>query len=114
LRKQKKRLGQDPKRLIADAGYGSEENFAYLENKRITAVVKYPLLRKEQSKKWQEDPWRSDNGEYHEDENYYVCPNGRKVTCRGVKKRKNILRVGDNQRNIYMRVLYILPEEAAL
>jgi hypothetical protein len=88
LRKQKKRLGQAPKRVIADAGYGSEENFAYLENKRVTAIVKYPLLRKEESKKWQEDPWRSDNREYHEDENYYVCPNGRKVTCRGVKKEK--------------------------
>ncbi|MDR1619022.1 MAG: transposase [Treponema sp.] len=56
LRKQKKRSGQNPERVIADAGYGSGENFAYLENKRVTAVVKYPLLRKEQSAKWQEDP----------------------------------------------------------
>jgi hypothetical protein len=88
LRKQKKRLGQDPKRVIADAGYGSEENFAYLENKRATAIVKYPLLRKEHSAKWQEDPWRSDNWEYHEDEDYYVCPNGRKLTYRGVRKEK--------------------------
>jgi transposase len=88
LRKQKKRLGQDPQRVIADAGYGSEENFAYLENKGITAVVKYPLLRKEQSVKWREDPWRSDSWEYHEDEDYYVCPNGRKVTYRGIRKEK--------------------------
>jgi hypothetical protein len=40
LRRQKRRLGQDPQRVIADAGYGSEENFAYLENKRITAIVR--------------------------------------------------------------------------
>jgi hypothetical protein len=88
MRKQKKRLGQDPKRVIADAGYGSEENFAYLENKRITAIVKYPLLGKEVSKRWREDPWRSDNWECHEDEDYYVCPNGRKVAFRGIKKEK--------------------------
>jgi ABC-2 type transport system ATP-binding protein/transposase len=50
--------------------------------------VKYPLLRKEQSATWREDPWRSDNLKYHEDEDYYVCPNGRKVTIRGIKKEK--------------------------
>jgi hypothetical protein len=89
LRKQKKRLGQGPKRVIADTGYGSEENFAYLENKRVTVVVKYLLLRKEQSVKWWEDPWRSDNWEYHEDEDYYVCPNGQKVIFRGIKKKRH-------------------------
>jgi hypothetical protein len=44
LRNHKRRLGQEPQRVIADAGYGSEENFAYLENKGITAVVKYWTL----------------------------------------------------------------------
>jgi hypothetical protein len=79
--------GLSPGRVIADAGYGSEENFAYLENKGIMAIVKYPLLRKEHSVQWQEDPWRSDNWEYQEDADY-ICPNGRKVTYRGIRKEK--------------------------
>jgi hypothetical protein len=32
LRRQAKRLGVKPKAVIADAGYGGEENYAYLEN----------------------------------------------------------------------------------
>ncbi|MEJ9159917.1 transposase [Paenibacillus graminis] len=43
-------LGQLPKTVIADAGYGSEENYAYLEKKEIQAVVKYGSYHKEKSK----------------------------------------------------------------
>jgi hypothetical protein len=88
LRKQKRRLGQDPQRVAAGAGYGSGGNFAYLENKGITAVVKHPLLRKERSVKRREDPWRSGSWEYQEDEDYYGCPNGRKAAYRGIRKER--------------------------
>jgi transposase len=40
LKRQKKRLGVNPQTVITDAGYGSEENYVYLENQKITAVVK--------------------------------------------------------------------------
>lgn len=36
-----------PQDIIADAGYGSEENYQILENKGINAFVKYPLFDKE-------------------------------------------------------------------
>ena len=39
-----------PKELVADAGYGYEEVYHYLEDKDITAYVKYPSLHAEQSK----------------------------------------------------------------
>ena len=55
LRRQEKRLGLKPEAVITDAGYGSEENYAYLENKRTVAVIKYSTWRKEHSRKWQED-----------------------------------------------------------
>ena len=35
------------KTVIADAGYGSEENYDYLEEKEITGIVKYPSYEKE-------------------------------------------------------------------
>lgn len=50
--------------------------------------MQYPLFKKEHSTKWREDPWSSDNWEYHADEDYYICPNGRKLTYRGIKKEK--------------------------
>jgi hypothetical protein len=88
LRKQKKRLGKDPKVVIADAGYGSEENYAYLENKRVKAVVKYGMWRKERSRKWKEDPWKTENWEYNGEEKYYVCPNGRRLEYRETRREK--------------------------
>lgn len=35
------RGGQQPKRAIADSAYGSEENYAYLEQEEIEAYVMY-------------------------------------------------------------------------
>nr|WP_229696107.1 hypothetical protein [Paenibacillus albidus] len=36
--------------MVADAGYGSEENYAYLEDEHVKAVVKYGSYHKEKSK----------------------------------------------------------------
>jgi len=88
LRRQAKRLGVKPKVVIADAGYGSEENYTYLENRRSVAVIKYGMYRKEQSRKWKNDSFKTDNWEYNEKEKYYVCPNGRRLIFKETKKRK--------------------------
>jgi transposase len=88
LRRQAKRLGLKPKAVIADAGYGGEENYAYLENRGTVAVIKYGMYRKEQSRKWKQDPFKTENWEYNKQEKYYVCPNGRRLTLRETKKRK--------------------------
>jgi transposase len=82
MRRQKKRLGVVPKVVIADAGYGSEENYRYLENRRTVAVVKYNTYRKEKSRKRAEDPFNTERWEYNKKEKYYVCPNGRKLNVR--------------------------------
>lgn len=41
LEKARQVLGRLPQTIITDAGYGSEENYAYLEKEEIQAVVKY-------------------------------------------------------------------------
>jgi hypothetical protein len=61
LRWQAERLGVKPKAVITDAGYGSEENYLYLERQKITAVVKHGTYQKEKSKKWREGAFKSDN-----------------------------------------------------
>jgi transposase len=88
LERQAERLGVKPKAVITDAGYGSEENYAYLEKEKIVAVVKYNTYHKEHSKKWKEDPFNTDNWEYHKKEQYYVCPNGKKLVFKERKKKK--------------------------
>ncbi len=51
LEKVKATLGKLPKTVIADAGYGGEENYAYLEGEQREALVKYSTYHKEKSKK---------------------------------------------------------------
>jgi len=86
LKRQKKRLGVKPQTVITDAGYGSEENYVYLENQKIKAVVKYATYHKEKSNKWKEDIFKPENWEYNKRERYYVCPNGKKILLRETKK----------------------------
>jgi hypothetical protein len=87
----KENLGKMPDTLVADAGYGSEENYEYLENNDVEAFVKYNYFHKEQSKKWKTDPYRTDNLQYDQAEDCYICPQGRKLTF--IKER---IRVTDN------------------
>jgi hypothetical protein len=89
LKRQAKRLGKKPRAVITDAGYGSEENYVYLENRKITAVVKYGTYHKEKSKKWKGDASKSENWEYNRNEKYYVCPNGKKLKFKESKETEN-------------------------
>jgi hypothetical protein len=69
-------LGQMPETVVADAGYGSEENYEYLEDNEVEAFVKYNYFHVEQSKKWKEDPRRIENLYYNEALDCYYCPMG--------------------------------------
>ena len=87
----KENLGKMPDTLVADAGYGSEENYGYLENNDVEAFVKYQYFHKEQSKKWRTDPYRTENLPYDENEDRYTCPMGHKMNFIGEK-----IRISDN------------------
>ncbi len=70
--------------VIADAGYGSEENYEILEEKEITAYVKYNYFHQEQKKKNRENPFLIQNLEYNEEQDFYICPTGqqmKKISC---------------------------------
>ncbi|KOP64664.1 transposase [Bacillus sp. FJAT-18019] len=80
LEKVKAQLGRLPGTVIADAGYGSEENYAYLEEKQVMAVVKYGTYHKEKSKAWQKDISKVDNWRYDETTDTWTCAAGQKLT----------------------------------
>ena len=88
LERQQERLGVRPKAVIADAGYGSGENYQYREDNGTVAVVKYGTYRKERTKKGKEDRWKTGNREYHKEEKYYGCSQGRRLTCRETKQER--------------------------
>ncbi len=76
----KAQLGRLPGTVIADAGYGSEENYAYLENEQVEAVVKYGTYHKEKSKAWQKDISKVDNWQYEKETDTWTCAAGQKLT----------------------------------
>jgi len=77
-----------PKALIADSGYGSEENYAFCDKKEIEAFVKYNTLDKEQTKKWKNQVGRVENMTYDEELDEWVCANNKRLTFAYEKKQK--------------------------
>lgn len=75
-------IGTLPKSVVADAGYGGEENYAYLAEKELTALVKYNTFHQEQSAAWCQDVSRLENWSYQEAEDVWLCPNGQRLTFR--------------------------------
>ncbi|MDQ6609926.1 MAG: IS1182 family transposase [Bacteroidota bacterium] len=79
---------QSPDVVTADAGYGSEENYQYLEQKSITAFVKYNQFDREQNTTIQtKRPFASDKLHYNKEEDYYVCPMGQHMKNMGKHNR---------------------------
>lgn len=70
------RFGVMPKKLCADAGYGSEENYHFLERNHIQAYVKYNYFHQEQKRKFKNNPFLADNLVYDPQEDQYICPQG--------------------------------------
>jgi hypothetical protein len=74
------RIGHLPRTVIADAGYGNEENYAYLEQNGTDAYVKYYLFNKQQKRSWHKQHFRAENWEYDPARDEYICPNQQQLT----------------------------------
>ncbi len=88
LEEHKRLYGDYPKESIADAGYGSEENYEFAEQNHITPFVKYNYFHKEQKSKYKDDPFRSENFHYDPHSDRYFCPMGQPMECVGVSRNK--------------------------
>ena len=67
------------KEVVADAGYGSEENYEMLEGKDITAYVKYNYFHKEQKRTVKNNPFLVQNLFYNVEHDFFVCPMGQRM-----------------------------------
>ncbi len=69
-----------PKYIVADAGYGSEQNYDdVLINRERIPLITYNMYRKEKTKKYKQDPFNTKNWEYDEATDSFLCPNDKKV-----------------------------------
>lgn len=73
--------------VVADAGYGSEENYELMANKNMEAYVKYNYFHKEQKKNFKNNAFLVQNLFYNAEKDFYVCPMGQKMEKKGTSKR---------------------------
>lgn len=76
----KARLGRLPKNVIADSGYGSEENYAYLQAEQVGNYVKYNTFGKEQRPRYKPNPFAADQMVYDAEKDELTCPAGKRLT----------------------------------
>lgn len=84
----KEMYGTYPDTVVADAGYGSEENYVYAREKGMETFIKYNYFHKEQSKNWKNDPFLSSNFHYNLQKNCFYCPMGQTMRHIGDRKQK--------------------------
>jgi transposase len=85
----KERYNKMPKKQVADSGYGSEENYEFMQINDIEAYVKYPLFHAEQKKKYKNNPFIAQNLFYNKAKDYFVCPMGQHMEKVGTSTRKS-------------------------
>ncbi len=82
------RYGHLPQTAVADSGYGSEENYRFMDDAGMEAYVKYNRFHLEQRSRYKPNPFHHDNFHYNADEDYYVCPMGQHMTRVGTSHSK--------------------------
>lgn len=79
----RERYGHFASTEVADSGYGSEENYEFMELNGTAAYVKYNRFHIEHRPQYVPDPFRSENFYYNKKEDYCVCPMGQHMTRTG-------------------------------
>ena len=73
-----RRYGKYPRYPLADAGYGSFNNYLYCEQHGMEKFMKFTMYEKEtKDSRYRNDPYRACNFDI-DHEGYMVCPNGKR------------------------------------
>jgi len=82
LRQYQELYGSSPQVLVADSGYGSEENYALMEAEDIESYVKFNYFHQEQKSKGKIKPklaFRPEHLHYDKKKNIFICPMGQEM-----------------------------------
>jgi len=87
-------MGEYPETAGTDAGYGSEENYAFLKNNKVVPFVKYNTFDLEDNdnykskKKKKKKRYQQKDFTYLPDEDQFVCPQGKRLVYKFTKEKK--------------------------
>ena len=73
------RYGITSTEIVADAGYGSEQNYEYMFTNGMIPYVKYNYFHKEQKRKLRNNPYLQQNLSYDKENNLFICPNNKNL-----------------------------------
>ena len=76
------------RKVVCDAGYESEENLKYLEEKGIEAFIKPGNYEQIGTKKFAAQIGKKENMEYNPQEDCYICHNGKRIRKTDERKQK--------------------------
>ena len=82
----KSRYHRYAKTVVADSGYGSEENYLFMDVHDMEAYVKYSCFHKEQRPRYTPDPFSPRSLYYNKELDFYVCPMGQHMKRIGMKR----------------------------
>ena len=74
------------KTVVADSGYGSEENYLFMDVHNMEAYVKYNYFHKEQRPRYTPNPFSPASLYYNKEQDFYVCPMGQHMKRIGMKR----------------------------
>lgn len=75
LKSMEKHLSFKYERIVADAGYESEENYLFIEKNGQIAFIKPSNYEQSKTGKYRNDISRVENMKYHEEQDFYTCKN---------------------------------------
>lgn len=73
------RYGRPAHTVVADSGYGSEENYRFMSENDMEAYVKYNCFHMEQRPRFKPNPFKAENFFFNEEHDYCICPMGQKM-----------------------------------
>ena len=79
LKSFKERYGITSPEIVADAGYGSEQNYEYMMENEMVPYVKYNYFHKEQTRKLRNNPYLQQNLIYDKERDVFICPNNKEL-----------------------------------
>ncbi|WP_418223496.1 IS1182 family transposase [Clostridium isatidis] len=76
-------------KIVADAGYESEENYSFIEDNNQIAFIKPANHELSKTRKYKNDIGKIENMDYNPENDIFICQNGKKLKMEGVKLRKS-------------------------
>jgi transposase len=76
-------------KIVADAGYESEENYSFIEENNQIAFIKPANYEISKTRKYKNDIGKIENMDYNEENDFYTCRNGKQLKVESIKLRKS-------------------------